>query len=282
MVGRLVVHRLQQEGVDTSYIPVKAGTQTGVAIVGVQPPDRFPLAFYRLNPADIHLSIDDAKFLPIATCRTVLLSGTALARGTCRDVIYYAAVEARRQQCTVLMDLDFRRDQWSHPAAFGLAIESILANLDVVIGTEEEFYAVWGSDFDTISSGSAITDAQRGEIDAAITLHVAEHSNPRLFMVKRGARGVSLLSRDCDALLVPAFKVDVVNTVGAGDAFASGVLYGCVHGWSWTDCAKLGNACGAIVVTRNGCSKALPYETEALEFLAASAGPLWGQMLETK
>lgn len=280
LVGKLVIHRLKQENVETGYIPVKADTQTGLAIVGVQPPDRFPLEFYRNNPADIHLTIDDAAALPLVDSRALLLSGTALARGTCRDVTYYLAERARTMQVTTFMDLDLRRDQWTHPAAFGVAIRSIVSKLDVVIGTEEEFHAVWGADDESTPRGGAISESQRAELDVALKAYQAKHTCPSVFVVKRGARGVNLLSSDFGSIHIPGFEVDVLNTVGAGDAFASGLLYGCIHGLDWTECARLGNACGAIVVTRNGCSQALPHENEVLEFVAARSSHCTPHRLE--
>ena len=93
-VGRFVRHYLGVEGVNTDYISVKPGRRTGMAVVGVQPPDKFPLLFYRENPADIHLSIDEATKLPLAEARALSLSGTALSRGGARDCCLYLAEQA--------------------------------------------------------------------------------------------------------------------------------------------------------------------------------------------
>ena len=71
---------------------------------------------------------------------------------------------------------------------------------------------------------------------------------------------------------VPGFPVEILNTVGAGDAFASGFIYGYLKGWDWHQCGRMGNACGALVVTRHGCARALPYEQEALDFIEARGG----------
>ena len=78
-VGRFVRQFLRAEGVNTDYIATIADTRTGMAVVGVQPPDSFPLLFYRENPADIHLSLDDAFVLPLSQTRALSLSGTALS-----------------------------------------------------------------------------------------------------------------------------------------------------------------------------------------------------------
>ena len=95
-VGEFVRQFLRNENVNTDFIPVKAGRRTGMAVVGVQPPDRFPLLFYRENPADIHLTIEEAKQLPLTRASALSLSGTALSRGGALDVSLYLAEQARR------------------------------------------------------------------------------------------------------------------------------------------------------------------------------------------
>jgi 5-dehydro-2-deoxygluconokinase len=71
---------------------------------------------------------------------------------------------------------------------------------------------------------------------------------------------------------VPGFPVEIYNVVGAGDAFASGFIYGRTKGWDWYKAARMGNACGAIVVTRHGCANFMGYEKEILEFVKARGG----------
>jgi 5-dehydro-2-deoxygluconokinase len=93
-----------------------------------------------------------------------------------------------------------------------------------------------------------------------------------VWVVKKGPGGVSVYTRQGDVINVPGFSVEVLNTVGAGDAFAGGFIYGYLKGWDWYKCARMGNACGALVVTRHGCAKALPYERETQDFVLANGG----------
>src|SRR5581483_3710905 len=58
-VGDFILHFLEREGVETRFIPRKPGRRTSAVVLGIEPPDRFPLVFYRDNCADIELSIDD-------------------------------------------------------------------------------------------------------------------------------------------------------------------------------------------------------------------------------
>jgi 5-dehydro-2-deoxygluconokinase len=71
---------------------------------------------------------------------------------------------------------------------------------------------------------------------------------------------------------VPGFPVEVFNILGAGDAFAAGLLYGYIQGWDWYRSARMANACGAIVVTRHGCSSSMASQAEALAFIDQRGG----------
>ena len=266
--GDFVLHYLQNEGVNTDYIPRKVGTRTGMAVVGVQPPATFPLVFYRDNPADIHLTIEDIDTAPIAESRAVMLSGTALSRGTARDTTLFMAQEA---QNTVFMDLDLRPDQWSHPKAYGLNVRAVFPNIKVLIGTEEEFFAALSPNPEPIMQGNAVNVTQRQALQAHLQALITTYPKMTL-VVRRGADGVSIWRHNEDRLDVAGFPVEVLNTVGAGDSFASGLVYGRLQGWNWHKSARLANACGALVVTRNGCAKALPYHDEIMDFIESKGG----------
>jgi 5-dehydro-2-deoxygluconokinase len=71
---------------------------------------------------------------------------------------------------------------------------------------------------------------------------------------------------------VASFPIEVLNVLGAGDAFASGFLYGYLQGWTLERAARMGNACGAIVVTRHGCANFMPTLDEVRAFVAGQGG----------
>ncbi len=264
-VGDFVLSFLNNEGIDTSLVPRKADARTGMAVLGIEPPDKFPLVFYRENPADIHLTIDDVIDAPIADTRALLLSGTALSRGSARDATLYAAEVARDAATTVFIDLDVRPDQWAHPRGYGLNVRTIIPSADVVIGTEEEFYAALSPTPDRVMKSPP--DAPiAAELEALLAALVTKQPETVL-VVKRGARGVSIF-HDGQVEDIPGFPVEVVNTVGAGDAFASGLIYSYLQGWDWFRIGRYANACGALVVTRHGCGKAMPYPDEVQTFIA--------------
>jgi 5-dehydro-2-deoxygluconokinase len=144
--------------------------------------------------------------------------------------------------------------------------------VDVVIGTEEEFFAALAADPTPLLPGQPVSDSQRQEVEQQIEALLANPLGPAEVVLKRGAHGASVFSRQRAVIDVPGFAVQVLNTVGAGDAFASGLLYGFLQGWDWHKSVRMGNACGALVVTRHGCSEALPYEQEAFEFIESQGG----------
>jgi 5-dehydro-2-deoxygluconokinase len=269
-VGDFVLRYLQDDGVVTDFVQRKAGKLTSLAMLGVQPPDRFPLTFYRDDPADIHLTVDDAALLPIAETQAVLLSGNAFSRGTCVGAARSVAETAAANGLTVFMDLDLRPTDWSHPRAYGLTLRTVLPFVDVLIGTEEEFFSLLAPNPDEVVSGGELTDTDRRMLEELIT-DLIDRGVTGTIVLKRGARGAEVIT-DHDRQLVPGFPVDVVNTVGAGDAFASGLIWSRLQEWDLYRSCRFGNACGALVVTRHGCAVALPTYDEVLEFADARGG----------
>jgi len=90
-------------------------------------------------------------------------------------------------------------------------------------------------------------------------------------VIKRGASGASVFSA-AERIDVPGSPVEAVNTVGAGDSFAAGLVVSRLSGADWYQSCRFGNACGAIVVTRHGCAMAFPTRDEVEDFVAASGG----------
>ena len=275
-VGNFILHFLRREGVETRFIPTKPGRRSSAVVLGIEPPDRFPLTYYRENCADIELNIDDVLATPIADSHTLLITGTGLSKEPSRSATFFAAESARRAGTTVMLDIDFRPDQWHDARAFGATLRSVLRLVDIVIGTDDEINAAMLTDPSQINlTHSQISDAHvSGDINAAILALIG--MGPRVLAQKRGAAG-SLVHLASNGELptqieVPGFPVEVSNILGAGDAFASGFLYGFVKGWDWYKAARLGNACGAILVTRHGCANFMPTYDEVMTFIQDHGG----------
>jgi len=275
-VGDFILHFLRREAVETRFIPRKPGRRSSAVVLGIEPPDRFPLTYYRDNCADIELTIDDVLVVPIADSHALLITGTGLSKEPSRSATLFAAEMARQAGTMVLLDIDYRPDQWHDQRAFGVTLRSALRLVDIVVGTEDEINAAMLTDPGQISiAHSQISDARvRGDTDAAIQQLL--NLGPRALVQKRGAAGsrVHLAPGEGDAkrIDVPGFPVEVQNILGAGDAFASGFLYGLVNEWDWYKAARLGNACGAILVTKHGCANFMPTYDEVMTFIQDHGG----------
>lgn len=254
-VAEFVVDFLRREGIDTRFVACKPGRRTSAVILTIQPPDKFPLTYYRENCADIFLSVDDVAGAPVAESRVLFLSGTGLSREPSHTATVHAAEVARRTGTAVVVDLDYRPDQWPDVRTYGAAVRGLLRSTDLAIGTEEEVRAAAGGLDDTTKAIAAIAGA-----------------GPRHLVVKRGERGATVFGADGSVAEAAPFPVTVMNVLGAGDAFASGLLYAWLQGWDLPRAARFGNATGAIIVTRHACANAMPTLAEVEAFVAERGG----------
>ena len=272
LVGDFVLRFLDGERIETQYVTRKGGSRTGAAALSIQPPDRFPLVYYRDNAADVQMSIDDVLAAPIAQSRVLLVSGTGLSREPSRSATILSLELAQAAGVRTMIDLDLRSDQWDDPRTFGVTVRSVLPLLDVVIGTEDEVRAVTLQDAAqmTVSHGQVSSAAIAGDLDAAIARVLA--SGVQVLVVKRGRHGATVYEAGQPAVEAAGFPVEIYNTLGAGDAFAGGLIYGHVQGWDWGRAARFGNAVGAIVVTRHACANDMPTLDEVMAFIETQGG----------
>jgi 5-dehydro-2-deoxygluconokinase len=275
-VGDFILNFLKNEGVETKFSPRKPGYRTSAVVLGIEPPDKFPLVYYRDNCADIQLTIDDVLAAPVADSQIFQFAGTNLSKEPSRSATIFGAELAQQVGTEVVFDVDFRPDQWHDVRAFGVVVRSALRVVDIVIGTEDEINAAMLSDVSQMSlTHSQVSDTKvSGDIDAAI--HGLLSLGPKALLQKRGEEGVRIHLKEADGSVqkidAPGFPVEIYNILGAGDAFGAGFLYGYVKGWGWYKSARLGNACGAIVVTKHGCANFMPTLEEVEKFVEGYGG----------
>jgi 5-dehydro-2-deoxygluconokinase len=275
-VADFILHFLEEEQVNTKYIPRKPSGRTSAAVLGIEASGKFPLVFYRSNAADILLNIDDVLAAPISSTRAFVFVGTNLAQDPIRSATLFAVEQARLAGIPVFCDLDFRPDQWHDPRAFGVAIRSILPSVDIVFGTEDELNAALLLDTQRMRlTHTQVSDTKvSGDVSEAIGKLLS--LGPKALMQKLGAEGVrvhvKLEDGQIERIEVPGFPVQVYNILGAGDAFAAGFLYGYLNGWDWYKSGRLANACGAIVVTKHGCANFTPTMAEVEAFVNTRGG----------
>jgi 5-dehydro-2-deoxygluconokinase len=179
---------------------------------------------------------------------------------------------AKKNNLTTLLDIDFRADQWDDPRAFGVTLRAALSNFTVVVGTEEEILATYLTDKEQLLIKHQQISAPeiRGNIETAIQEILK--SGVETLVVKRGKDGASIFQPGKEEVKVPGFPVKVLNVLGAGDAFCAGFSYGILNGWDLYKSVRMGNACGAIIVSREGCANFMPTFTEVTGFVESRGG----------
>ena len=275
-VGDFILDFLEKEGVETRFIPRKKGRRTSAVVLGIEPPDKFPLVYYRDNCADIELTIDDVLAAPVAQSKVFQFAGTNLCKEPSRSATFFAAELARKAGTEVVFDIDFRPDQWHDPRAFGVMARAILPLVDIVIGTEDEINAAMLMDPAQVRvTDSQVSDTKvGGDVSAGIDFIMG--LGPRALLQKLGAEGlrIHLKREDGPPELVdcPGFPVEVQNILGAGDAFAAGFLAGYLRDMGWYKAGRMATACGAIVVTKHGCANFMPTYDEVMAFVDEHGG----------
>jgi 5-dehydro-2-deoxygluconokinase len=279
-MGRFVRETLAVNGVDVSHVGTDASRLTGLVLLGIEGPGRFPHIFFRENCADMALAQNDFDAAYIGSARCLAITGTHLSTAQTAATVMHAVELARDAGVRVVLDIDFRPVLWGvAPAGEGAnrsaacraateRLQALLPYCDLVVGTEEEI---------RIAGGAEQTDAAVATIVALTNATVVIKRGPEGCTVLPAAIGAAESSRAASRaapLEIGGFPVEVLNTLGAGDAFLAGFLSGWLDGDSWQRCAERGNACGAIVVSRHGCSPALPTRAELDEYLSRLEPPL--------
>jgi 5-dehydro-2-deoxygluconokinase len=271
-VGDFIQHFLEGENIGMEWVPRIAGTRTSAVLLGIEPPDRFPLVYYRDNCADIALDLDHVEAIPFSQIRAAVFSGTAFSKDPSRTAMLLALEKCKEANVITLLDIDFRSDQWPDPRAFGIVLRSVLPMFAYVLGTEEELLATFLSDRAQLEIKHQQISAPeiRGDIANAIQRVLA--SGVQTLVVKRGKEGASIFENGKEEVRVPGFPVEVVNVLGAGDAFCAGFSFGLLSEWPLYKSVRMANACGAMIVGREGCANFMPAFQEVNKFIQDRGG----------
>lgn len=270
--GRFIIEQARREGVTTTGILTDAERLTALVFLGIRDPDTFPLIFYRENCADMALNTSDVDPAFIQSAAAVLINGTHLSQPGVFDASVRACEIARAAGGKIIFDIDYRpvlwgltgkdrgEDRFVAHADVTARLQKVLPLCDLIVGTEEEIHILGGTT-DTIAALRAIRER-----------------TPALLVCKRGPMGCSAfpgaIPDDLDKGVVGrGFPVEVFNVLGAGDAFMAGFLRGWLKDAPLETCCAYGNACGAIVVSRHGCSPAMATMEELQLFLNRTNRP---------
>ncbi len=251
--GRYIHTALLGFGVDDRFVSQVPSLPTPVTFCEIFPPDHFPLYFYRQPKApDLEISPDELDLDAIAKADIFWVTGTGLCAEPSRTATL-AALDARGDHGLTVLDLDYRPMFWSSREQAHDAISDAVPRADVAIGNLEEC--------------AVVTGRQQPE-EAADALIAA---GVDLAVVKQGPAGVLGRCR-AESVVVPPVEVEVVNGLGAGDAFGGALCHGLLAGWGLERMLRFANLAGAVVAGRLACADAMPTTAE-LETLLEGARP---------
>ncbi|WP_159774421.1 5-dehydro-2-deoxygluconokinase [Streptomyces sp. HM190] len=249
--GVFLHEALAEFGVDDRFVTPVAGLPTPITFCEIFPPDDFPLYFYRRPKApDLEIHTDELDFFAVRAARVFWITGTGLSEEPSRSATF-AALKARDRAGTTVFDLDWRPLFWQDPETARPYYAEALRHSTVAVGNLDECEVATG-----VREPRACAEAL---LEAGVELAV----------VKQGPKGVLAVHRDGTVAEVPPVPVEVVNGLGAGDAFGGSLCHGLLRGWDLERIMRYANAAGALVASRLACSSAMPTAGEVEELLRA-------------
>ncbi len=253
-LGRFVHRALQGYGVDDRFVTPVASMPTPVTLCEIFPPDDFPIYFYGRTPTapDLQLHADQFDLDAVRDAQIFWVTGTGLCQEPSRSATLHA-LEARGRHGTTVLDLDYRPMFWSSREEARVHFQEALRHVTVAVGNLDECETAVGT---------------REPAEAAAALRALGVTTA---VVKRGPDGV-LAVDDTGSYDIPPILVDVLNGLGAGDAFGGALCHKLLDGAPLDECVRFANAAGAIVATRLACSEAMPATDEVTTFLEEAAG----------
>ena len=250
--GKEILAFLRGEGVDVSRVTLDAEVPTGLYFKERRALGQLRVYYYRAGSAASRMRFEDLDLDYLLSGRFVHLTGiTAALSESCRDLVERLAAAANERGVTVSLDANvrWRLFEGRDPRE---VLMPIVERADLLFLSEEEAEVLLGGE-----SGEAIQEARRGMRAKTVVVHQAKSA----FAVE-----------DAGVTEREGYRVEVADTVGAGDAFVAGFLSGRLRGWETGECLGLANACGACAVTVQGDVKGLPTAEEALALLRGSKG----------
>jgi 5-dehydro-2-deoxygluconokinase len=253
--GEYLHDALRGFGVDDRFVTAVPGLPTPVTFCEIFPPDDFPLYFYRFPKApDLEIRPEELDLASIREARVFWVTVTGLSQEPSRSATLHA-LEARAKAGITILDLDYRPVFWPSRSEARAQVQRALEHVTVAVGNLDE------------------CDTAVGEREPRAAVRALAGRGVEVVVVKQGPRGV-LASDGTTEVEVPPVPVEVVNGLGAGDAFGGALCHGLLAGWDLERQMRFCNAAGALVASRLACADAMPdaAEVEALLEEAVNAG----------
>ena len=247
-IGEYIFGKLKEFKVGSDFCrKVDKTFQTQVAVVETILENNQSI-LYRNNSCDLQLEKDDIEKINFQDYSAVFISGTALSSNPSREAVFHASQKASSQNIPLIIDLDYRPYNWESDQIKSDIYTKIMSEMDIIIGNDLEF------------------DIANNSPDGfQLTKHFIKEK-PSIIVYKMGEKGSRVFTKEKE-FEFGIFKVDAIKPTGAGDAFNGGFISSLYQGFSLEESIKRGSANAALVVTKVGCSSAMPNNDELEKFI---------------
>ena len=249
--GEYLHRALREFEVDDRFVSAVPGLPTPVTFCEIFPPDDFPIYFYRFPKApDLEIYTDELDLDAVRGAKIFWATVTGLCQEPSRSATLaaLAARQADDPDAITVLDLDYRPKFWDSREDARRWVRAAIAQVNVTVGNLDE------------------CDTAVGTRDPQEAAKALRDLGVRLAVVKQGPEGV-LAVDGTGQVSVPPVPVEVVNGLGAGDAFGGALCHGLLSNWDIERMMRFANTAGAIVASRLSCSEAMPTTTEVEELM---------------
>jgi fructokinase len=249
--GKLLLDALKANAVDTSAVKLSKSEKTGLSVVTLSNDGDRAFMFYHDHPADLHIDPDDITAEQIAQSRILHIGVLPLSAPQSAEAQKKAMDLADAAKITISCDVNFRPGLWADHSKMFDAGRFIISRASIVKVSEEEL----------------LTLAPKASMDEMV--QSLWHDGLQFFSVTKGAEGAVLYTPD-RKYVCEGFKVDAIDTTGAGDAYTASILSGVLEGRADDPASLVLNACaaGALAATKKGAMESLPALADIAELIA--------------
>ncbi|SFB96988.1 2-keto-3-deoxygluconate kinase [Alkalibacterium subtropicum] len=251
-IGEHIVDYLNNEGMDTSSVLFSDNHETGLMLKNKVSDGDPVTAYYRRYSAFTTLSVEEIKNLDVESIELLHITGIPPAVSfSVREAIFYLMKKAKEAGTFITFDPNIRPSIWESEKTMISVLNELASYADVVLPGIAEGKLLMGSD----------------DVEEIAQFYLDQGA--QVVITKSGAHGAYVTEKGKETVNVKGFKVDkVVDTVGAGDGFAVGVIHAYLNGRSWTDAAIYANAIGSLQVQHSGDNEGLPTRSRLESYIA--------------
>ena len=263
--GDFVTEYFDAKGIDTSHVTrCTGGEKLGLTFTEMLSSSESGILMYRNAVADLQLSVDDVDEEYIASAKSLLVSGTALAQSPSREAAIKAVLLAKKVGTNIIFDIDYREYNWKNADEISMYYSMVAKEADIIMGSREEFDLT-----------EKLIHPGWSDEESAAYWHA---HNAKIVVIKHGMKGSTAYTVDGQSFSIKPFPVTARKGFGGGDGYGSAFIYGLYAGWDVIDCLEFGSAEASMMVQANNCSDALPTTEEVKAFIAEEKAQ-YGEMI---